>query len=429
MRRRKKYPATKVHAGDINKIAYSKTTIPGGLTIVTEKVPTVDSVAIGACVNAGSRNDPAGQAGIAHFMEHAAFRRTRRHNTRQIASQFESVGAYTNAYTTKEYTFYYVRTLKRHIRKSLGLLLDIVMNPVFRKDEIDRERSIILEEIRSYDDDPEEYIFDRADELLFGEHPLAHPIVGNEESIENIGPDQLENFHKKHYSRNNIIIGAAGNISHDRFVDNILSVLPQEITTSADKKYMPPHRTGQKDILLEKSVQQSHLLLAAATEGIHSSERFPLALLNVLLGDGMSSRLNQKIRERSGYAYAVYSTVSLFSDSGGFYIYAATDPKNTDKTQGLILREFEKLISGRISMAELIRAREQLKSSTIMSLESMSMRMQNLAKNELMLGRREDIAETMARIDSVGIPDISLLAEKYLLPEKWSEVRIVPSGL
>jgi predicted Zn-dependent peptidase len=162
------------------------------------------------------------------------------------------------------------------------------------------------------------------------------------------------------------------------------------------------------------------------TEGIRNEERFPLAVLNVLLGDGMSSRLNQHIRERYGYAYAVYSTVQLFSDSGGFYIYSATDPKNTNKTKKLIFREFGKLLSGRISRAELTRAREQLKSSTIMSLESMSMRMQNLAKNEMLLGRKENVEELMHNIDAVGGDDIIRLAEKYLNPDSWNEVRIIP---
>ncbi|MFP4527187.1 MAG: M16 family metallopeptidase [Candidatus Kapaibacterium sp.] len=426
MNRRKKYPIARSIAAESSAIRYTKTVIPQGLTIITEEVPTVDSVAIGACVRAGTRHEPAELEGIAHFLEHAVFRRTRRHNTRQIASQFESVGAYTNAYTTKEYTFYYVRTLKPHIRKSLGLLMDVVFSPRFRASEIDRERSIILEEIRSYDDDPEELIFDFADRLLYGAHPLGNPIVGTAESIERIGPPELEAFHRAKYHYNNIIISAAGNISHKRLVDNIIAMLPQISPPETPLQDSAPSDYTQRIEAYERPVQQSHLALVNRTAGIDDVERFPLAVLNVLLGDGMSSRLNQRIREISGYAYSVYSTLQLYSDSGGFYVYAATDPKNISRTKRLIFKEFEKLLAGKISRAELVRSREQLKSSTIMSLESMSMRMQSLAKNELLLGRKEDIPELMARIDAVGVSDIAALAEKYLSPGQWSEVRIIP---
>ncbi|MFW5662674.1 MAG: M16 family metallopeptidase, partial [Bacteroidota bacterium] len=203
------------------EVEYNKTVLDNGLRVISEKVPGVESFALGVCANFGSRDEPDSMPGIAHFLEHACFRRTKNRTAREIASQLESVGAYSNAFTTKELTCFYVRSLTKHFRKTLNILADISLNPVFQELDIKRERSVILEEIKSYEDDPEEYIFDLGDLYLFGENSFGNPILGTRDSIKKINAEVLEKYHSDRYSAANMVISAAGNIDHDRMVDNI----------------------------------------------------------------------------------------------------------------------------------------------------------------------------------------------------------------
>jgi predicted Zn-dependent peptidase len=432
---RKKINST-LNSGAITnaQIKYNKTTLPNGIRVISEEIPTVESYSLGIFINTGSRNDPKGKEGLAHFLEHSLFRHTKTRSSRIIASEFESVGAYTNAFTTKEHLCFYVRALKPHFRKTFSLLADLVLNPLFLKKDIEKERDIILEEIKSYEDDPEEMIFDEIDKLLFAGHPLGSSIAGYSDSVKEIQCEDLESFHYTQFIPQNIVIASSGNIPHDKVVNYSEFYFSQLVTNNnlLFKKFNIPDYLGLLQtkeparVETEKQFNQSHLMLARLLPGINSFEKYPLAILNIILGDGMSSRLNHQIREKHGLAYNVESSIQLHTDTGGFYIYAAMEPSRCKKVESLILKQMMKLIDSDISLAEITRAKEQLKSSTVMALESMSNRMQSLAKSELMMNKYEDVNTSLEIIDSISSVELKLTAQKYLDPMKWGTVLFYP---
>lgn len=421
LKNRRKHPRKKLASATFgNDIKLKKTTLPNGIRIITEEVPSVSSFALGITINAGSRDDPEGLFGIAHFLEHACYRHTKKRTSRQIASLFEQLGAYTNAFTTKELTCFYVRALSHSFRKSLDLMTDVALFPLFIEEEINKERAIILDEIKSYYDDPEEYIYDLGEKELFSNSGLAHPITGLEKDIENITPAELFNFHKENYTPENIIFSIAGSIDHEYAVENISRMIENYELSKSNRVRVSPNITLAKRGTLDSSYQQSHLLLYRDTESVLSEDRYPLAALNVLLGDGMSSRLYRQIRENHGLAYNIYSSVQLMSDIGAMFIYTGAEDRNIGKIERLIYKEMNKIIEKRIPKVELLRIKEQLKSSTIMSLESMTNRMQALAKSEISFGYNESIEETISKIEKITIEDIKSIAEKYLKKDEWS---------
>lgn len=404
-------------------IKFEKTILPSGLRILTEEVPSVESFALGICIDAGSRDDTPGLEGITHFLEHAAFRRTKNRTTKQIASQFESLGAYTNAFTSKEHTCFYVRALKQHFAKTLKILYDVAMEPLFVGSDIEKERQIILEEIISYEDEPEELIFDYGDKSLFENNSLSVPITGYKDTINKIGISDLQEFHSNYYTPQNMIVSVAGNISHSEVTENVSRIFKESnyFESNKNKREMPLINIPSK-YEYKRQLQQSHILFGRMISGAKSEERYILALLNVLLGDGLSSRLHQVLREKYGFAYTIYSTIQLFSDVGSFYIYAGLDKKNISKTEKIIKNEFDKIIQKGITKSELQRAKEQLKSSLIMNLESMSARMQTLAKTEFIGEEYEDLGTIIRLIDATAMDEMNDSINKYLQFESWSEV-------
>ncbi len=409
---------------------YKKSTLANGIRIISEEVPTVQSFSLGVWIDVGARDEQPLQAGIAHFTEHAVFRGTTSRSSKQIASQFESLGAYINAFTSKEQTCYYVRALSHHFEKTVELVADVTMNPAFRAEDIRKERNVILEEIKSYDDEPEEFILDIGEKSVFGKHALGNPIIGYAGTVKNITATQLHDFHTSYYTPDNIVIAIAGNISHSNavaMVERFFGKYKRRRKAVQHKRTLPRMFTP-KHIETERTFQQSHLLLIRRTFGAQSKQRYALSLLNTILGDGMSSRLHQRIREKSASAYTVYSSLQLLTDCGILSIYAGTETATLQRTETLIAAELQKLITDTIPARELQRAKEQLKSSTIMALESMSARMQTLAKMEMEEGAHEDVMATIAAIDAVTLQDMKYLAEQFCTPETWSVVKIIGKG-
>ncbi len=407
---------------------YSKSVFDNGLTVISEQVPGMCSYSAGICIKTGSRDDYENQAGIAHFMEHAAFRHTKNRTSKQIANQFEALGAFSNAFTTKDATCFYVRAINEHFEKTFELLADITLNTVFVEDEIEKEKLVIIEEIKSYEDDPEEYIFDLADNLVFSNHNLGLPIVGTQESVSNIYCSDLQKFHDQFYNPQNIIICSAGNIAHEdiitstvKYLDNIMNKNSSNYVQSVFSE-KPEAKMKQ----IKRQIQQSHLVLGKRTKGFRSEERYPLAVLNTLLGDGMSSRLYQNLREKHGLAYSIYSSLYNYYDCGSWYIYAATGEKEYDRAVELIYNELNKLRDKLPSKKELQRAKEQLKTATIIELESMSSRMQDLLKNEINEGNFQDILDVIGKIEAVELDDLSNISKEYFTNDNWSIASILP---
>jgi predicted Zn-dependent peptidase len=406
-------------------INFKKTVLGNNLRIITEEIPYVESFALGITINAGSRDEPFKKSGIAHFLEHSVFRRSKKMNSKQIASQFESLGAYTNAFTTQEITCFYVRALTEHFSKILKILNEITFNPSFIHREIEKERHIIFEEIKSYEDDPEEYILDIGDRQLYGEHNLGNPIIGTADSLSIITIDDLSEFHKYFYSLSNITFTFAGNLPHEFVVDKINNLVKNNSNSiPIINSRVSPTVTLPSKIEINNPMQQAHLLLGKRTLGYKHPDKHALAVLNILFGDGLSSRLYQNLRDKYGIAYTIYSSSQLYSDCGSFYIYAATDKSKVKKTIDLVFKEIEKLHT--ISEKDLKRAKEQYKTGIIMELESMSARMQSMAKMELLEGELETMPTTLEKVDKVSMEDLLRVIKENFSDFGWHEAVMIP---
>ncbi len=414
-----------------------KTTLPSGLRVVSENVPSAQSFALGAWIDVGSCDEEPQEYGMTHFIEHLVFRGTsspqRKRSSLQIANAMESVGGYLNAFTTKDHTCYYSRALDAHFTRSLELLADMCVYPMFREADVEKERNIIIEEIKSLEDEPEEMINDYLDELLFGTskkaHPYAHPISGTAETLSVMTKDDLAAFHARHYTADRIIIAASGNIDHESLVRSVETLFAESRPAPKPLRSIqaPKRRTAS---VRETSMptQQMHLSLAALIPKMSDHDYYTLSALSIILGDGMSSRLNQVVREKHGLCYSIYSALSEIRESVIFSVYAGFEGVQREKVSGLIQKELRLILEKPVSKTELRRAKEQLKSSLIMGLESLSGRMTLLAKSELYLGRFESVEEKVAAIERVQESDILHLSQTYLREQDWHTVCVTPEA-
>lgn len=408
-----------------NEVIYSKTIFPNGLKVISEEIKTTSTFALGVFINAGSNRDYKYRDGLAHFVEHASFRKTRKISGRKLNTAFESIGAYTNAFTTKEVTCYYVRAMHENFKPCLRLLSEIILYPVYLEKDIEKERAIIMEEIKSYEDEPEEVIFDYGDIILFDKHPLSHPIVGSQKSVKQIQTNDIENFHNQFYSPNNIVISYAGPLQHTKLLDIVWQFFynspKNEISFSEtlDFSYL---ENKPKLSIYKKRFNQTHLLLNRVVEGMNSEDRYKISALNFILGEGLSSRLHKKLREDKSLVYTIYSSLQLFKTIGSLSIYAAGEKNKYEEIRNIIENELNNLAKNGITKLELKIAKEQLKSNTIMALESLSARIQNLAKSELTLGRNESIKEIIDNIDSITQDELNYLSNIYFHPGKWNQI-------
>lgn len=417
-----------------NKVKnYNKTKLDNGLIIASEFVPDVGSFAAGVSINVGSRDDYKGKDGIAHFMEHSAFRHTKNRTSKQIANEFENIGAYSNAWTTKDITCYYVRAITNNFNKSYELLSDISLNTIFKEDAINKERSIIVEEIKSYEDDPEENILDLIDSLVFNNTPMAHSITGTQQSVSNITTSDLELFHEQFYNPTNMLISIAGNIEHDRIVELTEKLFNKQNsnnkTKNINKKYIQKQKSISQELIINKPIQQAHIMLGNTIEKFKNPiQLYKLAIANIIFGDGMSSRLYQVLREKYGLAYSVSSSYQTYVNSlGQINIYAATDKKNIEKTTDLLYQQMTLLNnSKKPTEKELKRAKEQLKTATIIEMESMASKIHNIIKYELYFGYRADINNIIDDIENITLDDIVDINARYLTPDNWYKCILIP---
>ncbi len=407
-------------------VEFNKFTLANGLRIYSENVPSSQSFALGIGINAGSRDDFEGREGLAHFVEHAVFRRTKTRTSKKISLEFEQLGAYFNAFTTKEFTCFYVRALNSNFSKVFRILADIVFNPVFRSADVEKERNIILEEISSYEDDPEELIHDCGEELIFPSHRLGHPIAGKSETVKNISVDDLAKFHSTLFVPSNIVVSFTGSIPFEKVCNEsnkILSGVASGQESSREVRQLLSLTQRKQE---QRDFQQAHFYFGKVLPGAQSKERYTLAALNIILGDGMSSRLHQVMRESHSLVYSVYSSTAFHSDLGNISVYAGSDKGNQKKIIKLFYDELLKLYEKGISPRELDRAKQQLKSGAIMALENLSDRMQAIIKSLFTLGRYESIEETINEIDSLTMERVGFSILNHFNPEEWSELVFLP---
>jgi predicted Zn-dependent peptidase len=386
--------------------------LSNGLRIITDEVPHVRSVTLGIQIEAGSRDDPDEHPGLAHFIEHALFKGTERRSYLDIAKNIEKNGGYLDAYTTKEHTCIYLRCLEKHIEPSFDLLADLVSSPLFPPEEMEKEKEVVIEEINSVNDTPEELIFDEFDLRSFPGHPLGRPILGTEKSIAGFSTEVLGSFMKEHYFPANMLVTATGSASHDtivplaeRFLGH-LSALVQR--TYVRKPYHSADYTPFKETL-KKQVCQAQIVLGTAIE--RNDNLFnSLMVLNSMLGNGMSSLLNLELREKRGLAYNVYSALSFFDDMTALNIYAGTDGNKTGTTLELIDGLLRSSALLEPAPEEVESAKRKLVGSAVMGMEKMTRRMSQTASDISYFGRYVTLEEKTEAIESVTADDIARAA-------------------
>jgi predicted Zn-dependent peptidase len=369
----------------------------------------VRSASVGIWVRSGSRHEPAQLNGISHFIEHTLFKGTRHRTSREIAVESDAIGGHVDAFTSRELASYYVKVLDQHLPRAFDLLADLLTAPLFDEGELERERNVVLEEIKMVEDTPDDLVHEVFVANFWPEHPLGRSILGTADTLATFDHNRVTEFFSGVYRPSNLVVSGAGNVDHEVFVDMVaryfssLSDLEVEINVSAPQ-------TASPRIIISKDLEQVHLVLGARCPSMVSDDRYAVHVLNVILGGGMSSRLFQTIREDRGLAYAVYSSINAYTDTGYLSMYAATSPEQISEVIGLSLQEFGKFKCEPVSEAELQRAKDQLKVSIMLGLESTSARMSNIARQEIFFGRQFTLDEILDRIDRVAIEDVQRIA-------------------
>jgi predicted Zn-dependent peptidase len=409
---------------------YKKTVLPSGLRIVSEELTHVRSVSIGVWIDIGSRDESPAMNGMSHFIEHMVFKGTTKRSVKDIAQSIESVGGYMNAFTGKEHTCYYARVLDEHTELAVDVLSDLVQNARFPEKDLEKEKGVVIEELKNAEDDPDDIIHDYFDKILFGDHPLGNPVIGTEPNLRSFSRKDLVKYVGSHYIPRNMVLAAAGNISHEKLVDLAGKYFGTMKTASGNgaKGRVKPRefRALQKEY--KKPIQQAHICLGTQAWSVKSKQRYPILVLNTLLGDGMSSRLFQNIREKYGFAYSVYSSATLMSDAGVFSAYIGTDKQHVGFSTDLILKEFNKLREKPVSHAELGRTKAQLKGSMMLSLESIPHRMMRLGTSELYFHDITPIDTILKQINDVSQDDVQSIATTLFRDDHLSKVVIQPEG-
>lgn len=399
------------------------TTLPSGVRVVTETIPYHDSFSLGLWFDVGTRDENRDELGIAHFAEHMLFKGTKKRNARKISEAIESRGGYLNAFTSKEHTCFYARGLTHNLAKTFDVLMDMVQNPLFRDSDVKKEKGVIIDEILDLDDNPEELIFDKFEEIIFRDSSLALPILGTEETVEGFTSEKLHNFHRNSYCTNNFVVSVTGNIRHEYILELVDKYLNKNLKKSNLKRERFLGAEFEQKVLL-KNVTQVHCIIGRPSYGYDSEKRWVLNLLSAVLGDGSSSRLYQSVREKLGITYQINSFINNFSETSAFGIYFSTNEKNLNRVLDTIRKEFENLIKNPISVRELNRVKEYLKGNMILSLENNSGRMIRLANTVLYYNKVVTLQETISAIDRITGEDIHDLAKEILDDNKLTRLVI-----
>ena len=394
-----------------------RASLPNGIRIVTEVMPHVRSVSLGVWIGSGSRIEQGPENGLSHFIEHMLFKGTKNRSAEDIARSVDSVGGGLDAFTSKELVSYNTKVLDEHLPFAFDILSDLVLNPLFRQEDIEKEKGVILEEIKMEADQPEFVLHETFISNFWKGHGLGKPILGTKETVKKFEQNMLSNFYSSVYSPKNILITAAGNLKHYDIVK-----LVQDKFASLAERERPgagPIPQPHAPIILKKkdSLEQVHIAMGVPAYPLAHSARFPLYVLNTVLGGGMSSRLFQNIREKQGLAYAVYSELNLFSDTGCFTVYAGTGIETARQVVDSVIHEFHTFKEELIGEDELRRAKDHLKGSLMLSLESTSSRMSNLARQELYFDEFLSMDEMLEKIECVTRDQVQAIAAEFFQPE------------
>lgn len=398
--------------------ALRRSTLPGGLRVVTEYLPAVRSASVGVWVGVGSRDEGATVAGAAHFLEHLLFKSTPTRSAVDIAQAMDAVGGELNAFTAKEHTCYYAHVLDSDLELAVDLVADVVLNGRCATEDVELERDVVLEEIAMRDDDPEDALGDMFLSAMFGNHPVGRPVIGTARSVSSMTRAQLHSFHVRRYTPERMVVAVAGNVDHDEVVALVREHFGPHLVRG--RRPIAPRKgagrvTGRPGLMLgNRDAEQTHVSLGVRTPGRGWRHRWALSVLNSALGAGLSSRLFQEVRELRGLAYSVYSTVDIFADSGALSVYAACQPERFAEVMQVTNEVLETVARDGITEAECRIAKGSLRGGLVLGLEDSSSRMSRLGRNELNYGEHRSIEHTLRQIDQVTVEEVNAVAHRLL---------------
>ncbi|MBI4764076.1 MAG: insulinase family protein [Deltaproteobacteria bacterium] len=405
----------------------NKTVLPNGIRIVTETLPYLYSVSVGIWVDIGSRDENPEENGISHFIEHMIFKGTRQRTALDIAKEMDAIGGMSNAFTSKEETCFYTRVLDNHLEQGVGILLDIFLNSLFDPEELERERQVVLQEISMVEDTPDEFTHVLLGETAYQGTPLAQPILGTPETVQAINQERILKYLKRTYGPEKIVVAAAGKVGHEAFVNLVAPDLSK-------LQPIPQMNNRQGPVLCSKSrvvtkdLEQVHLAWAAKAPKADDPKRYVSALLNVIMGGNMSSRLFQEVREKRGLAYSIYSFLCTYRDTGMWGIYTAVAKETLTQTLEVIGQELKRLKQEELPASELEAAKEFVKGGILLGAESSDNRMTRIAKNEMTFGREVPFEEVLEDLNKVTGRELVALAQEILQPDQFSLVSLGPAA-
>lgn len=389
------------------------TRLANGVRVITEVMPHVRSVSAGLWVASGSRREKGPETGLCHFIEHMLFKGTGRRSAEDIAREVDSIGGNLDAFTSKEVVCFNIKVLDEHLDKGFDVLADLVLNPVFREEDINKEKGVILEELKMEEDSPDYLVHEIFCSNFWKDHPLGKPILGNKETIRGFDRPAIDEYYRRMYVPSDMVLTAAGNLNHG----HVVKLADQHFSSLETRPPSPPDLAPSTHARIalrnKKSLEQVHLCMGVPSYPLPHQERFGCYILNTLLGGGMSSRLFQNIRERQGLAYAVFSELNPYRDTGLLAVYAGTSIESTPKVVTSVLKEFRQLKAEPVPADELRRAKDHLKGSLMLSLESTASRMSNLARQEMYFGRFFTLDELIDSIEAVKTEDIQRIANEF----------------
>ena len=395
-----------------------RTTLPGGLRVVTEYIPSVRSASVGVWVGVGSRDEGGSVAGAAHFLEHLLFKSTPTRTAVDIAQAVDAVGGELNAFTAREHACYYAHVLDTDLELAVDLVADVVLRGSCAADDVELERAVVLEEIAMRDDDPEDTLGDVFLSAMFGAHPVGRPVIGSADSVSAMTRSQLHSFHVRRYTPERMVVAVAGNVDHDEVVGLVREHFGPHLV--CDRTSVPPRKgtgrvTGRPALeVVNRDAEQTHMSLGVRVPGRHWKQRRALSVLNTAIGGGLSSRLFQEIRESRGLAYSVYSTVDTFSDSGALSVYAACLPDRFGEVARVTTDVLAAVARDGITEAECRIAKGSLRGGLVLGLEDSGSRMNRIGRSELNYGEHRTIGQTLSLIEDVTVDEVNAVARRLL---------------
>lgn len=402
--------------------------LTNGFKVLTERIEHVRSVCVGLWVCSGSRDEPEELSGVSHFIEHLVFKGTTKRTAHQIAIESDVLGGDLDAFTTREYACFAFKVLDEHLERAFDILADLILDPLFEKSELEKERGVIVEEIKMTEDSPEELISEIFTAAFWKDHPLGRSISGTPASVTALTRQDVMKWYERAYSPHNVLVSAAGNINHEEFTTLVSRYFDGRPNSQEGFQRTAPAAHAGIVIRNKPELEQSQIVIGMPSPTMTSDERFACNVLNTMLGGSMSSRLFQSIREQRGLAYSVSSGINAFRDAGCFAIYAATSPERVSEVLRLSLDELTKLKQEMVPEEELQRSKDQFKAGIVLSLESSRSRMSRLAQQEMFFGKILEIDQIVERIEAVTREEVLELAQQLFDPDRFSVAVLGPSN-